>query len=69
MVMSTEYAKIVAVQRRHDGWPHAIDGPLGMLENRREWLLAEASSMLKRWDFAHVLLTFASRLLHVLLTF
>ena len=48
MVMSTEYAKIVAVQRRHDGWPHAIDGALGMLENRRQWLLAEAGSALKR---------------------
>lgn len=48
MIPSTEYAKIVAVQKKYEGWPAAINGALGMLENRREWLLSEAGSACKR---------------------
>eukprot|EP01043_Picozoa_sp_COSAG02_P048534 COSAG02_NODE_4776_length_4989_cov_8.197327_1_plen_1240_part_10 len=48
MIPSTEYAKIRAVQKKYEGWPARIQGALGMLENRREWLLSEAAAACRR---------------------
>ena len=48
MIPSTEYAKIQAVQKKYEGWPARIQGALGMLENRREWLLSEAAAACRR---------------------
>ena len=49
MIPSTDYAGIQAVQKKYEGWPAGIQGALGMLENRREWLLSEATAACRKF--------------------
>ena len=48
VIPSTDYAGIQAVQKKYEGWPAGIQGALGMLENRREWLLSEAAAACRK---------------------